>query len=698
MRRLIPWLILFAACSHETPQAGPPRFPNAPVILISIDTLRADHLPIYGYKSVETPNIDALARDGVVFDWAVSHCPLTLPSHVSMLTGLLPTTNGVRNNLGFRYDAAKFISLPQVLKGKGYATGGAVSSYVLRGETGLRDAFEWYDDAVEQKPGVTSSEYQRSGDATRTVLSRWFDGVASRPFFSFFHLYEPHAPYSPPEPFRSRFASPYDGEIATADDIVGKFLEDLKRRGIYDRAVIILLSDHGEGLGDHGEMQHGALLYTEEIRVPLVIKLPKNTRGGSRIGGHAALVDIMPTVEAIVAVGPTKTEGIDLFAGELPKRDIYSETIYPYLQLGWSDVRSLMTDRLHYIQATRPEMYDIAGDPRETKGVLNDNRREAARLRELLAKFPPPTAGNATIDPETAAKLSALGYVGSVKPRTDGGALPNPRDEIAVIDDVRETFKLVEEGNYAEAIPKMQAIVAKNPRLVDVWIRLAEVNMDLGRTKESIDAYKQAIAAAGPLSSEIVADLGYVYLQTGRLEDAEKAAELSMAGSPDKARALQVRVAGTKGDLARAERVARQLAERPNASPADVLLLAEVKVARGDLIGALALIDRAASIAGPQGTYGLEALRGEILTRLKRIDDAIAAYQREIARFPHNAEAYTHLAALQFISGRRGDAHKTLQQLVTANPSPAAYQIAARTLQSLGDTEGAKRWRERMPR
>lgn len=684
-RALLVSLLPLLACSRsETPSA----YPNAPVILISIDTLRADHLRLYGYKNVATPNIDALAHDGVTFDYAISHVPLTLPSHVSILTGLLPPTNGVRNNLGFRYEASKFISLPQVLKQHGYATGAAVSSYVLRGETGLRDAFDFYDDAVEQRHGVNASEYQRGGAATVAVLTKWLESVETKPFFAFLHLYEPHAPYSPPEPFRSQFA-PYDGEIAYADRIVGDFLDDLKRRGIYDRAIIVLLSDHGEGLGDHGEQQHGALLYIEELRVPLVIKLPKSARGGTRVASHAALVDVMPTIERLVGLTPVKTEGVDLFAPQIPARDIYSETIYPYLQLGWSDERSLITNNVHYIHATKPEMYEVASDPREQKNILADNRREASRLRDLVAGFAPPTEGNATISAEDQAKLAALGYVGSVKANPGNGPLPNPRDEVALIEDTRRANALADKGDEAGALQQLKAIVAKSPRFVDVWIRIAEINVGAGRFDDAIDAYKQAIAAAGPLSSDIVADLGYVYFEAGKLDDAEHAAEIAAAGSPHKAMTLQVRVAGTKGDLARAERIAQQLASRPDATPADVLLLAEVEVARGHLDDALKLIDRAGA------TYGGEALRAEVLFKLHRIDEAIAADQREIAAFPHNGAAYTHLASMQYVSGHKLDAQATLEMFVRANPSPSAYAAAARTMASLGDMEAAKQWQAR---
>ena len=698
--RLLPILFLLPACAGR--ESAPQSFQNAPVILISIDTLRADHLPLYGYKSVETPNIDALAKDGVVFDNAWSQCPMTLPSHVSMLTGLLPTTHGVRNNLGFRYEASKHPALPQALQKHGYATGGIVSSYVVRGETGLRDAFEFYDDAVSPQSGATSSEYQRGGATSESIAGKWIEGLGKRPFFCFLHLYEPHAPYSPPEPFRSRFSHPYDGEIATSDSVVGTFIARLKERGIYDDAIIILTSDHGEGLSDHGEQQHSILLYTEAIRVPLVIKLPRGARSGTRVAGNAALVDLVPTVESLVGLTPSKNEGVNLFAGPLPEREIHSETIYPYVQMGWSDLRSIVQGKLHYIHSPRPELYDLEKDPNEQQDVIAEHRRDAARFRTVVETFPSPTTGNTTISEEDAKKLAALGYVGSVRARPDSKSLANPRDNVHVVEQIRDIAHLANERKYNEAIARMRSILSTHPRLVDVWIRLAETYQETGQIENAIKAYKEAIAAAGPdLSSDIVASLGYLYFQIGNVKDAENAAELALRGSPDKARPLLIRIAGTRGDMARAEKLARELVNRTNPAPQDILLLAEVRQAQGDHAEALKLIAQAQSRAESSGApaiYGLEGRRGDSLAQLDRHAEAIQAYESEIAGFPRNENAYSRLAILYLVTGKPAAMERTLQRLVAANPTRPAYDLAARTMEAVGDKAGAAKWRARAPR
>src|SRR5688572_1530499 len=222
--RLLALLILLSACSKPEQPAERP-----PIILISVDTLRSDHLPIYGYANGSTPNIDALRRDGVLYERAYSHCPLTLPSHASMLTGLLPTEHGVRNNIGYRFDGAKHRTLAEILRENGYRTGGAVSSYVLRSQTGIADGFDVYEDTLDQRSGFETLK------KARTLIQR-------NPFFLFFHIYEPHAPYAAPEPFRSRIADAYDAEIATADAIVGELIASLKSAGVYDDALIVFTS------------------------------------------------------------------------------------------------------------------------------------------------------------------------------------------------------------------------------------------------------------------------------------------------------------------------------------------------------------------------------------------------------------------------------------------------------------------------
>ncbi|PYQ02484.1 MAG: hypothetical protein DMF83_23410, partial [Acidobacteria bacterium] len=284
-------LALAAGCGRRGPASE--HFPGAPVILISIDTLRADHLPAYGYSKVETPNIDALQRDSILFENAYSQCPLTLPSHLSMLTGLLPAEHGVRTNLGYRFNGDAHPTLARRLRAHGYATGAAVSAYVLRGATGMNDSLDFFDDAVgsdvEWTPDL--SLLQRPGAETARRALAWTEGVKTRPVFLFLHLYEPHLPYEPPEPFRTRYGATYDGEIAASDGVVGEFLAQLKRDGIYDRAILLLVSDHGEGLGDHGEQEHGILLYREVLHVPLLLKLPGSREAGTRVGRTVGLID-----------------------------------------------------------------------------------------------------------------------------------------------------------------------------------------------------------------------------------------------------------------------------------------------------------------------------------------------------------------------------------------------------------------------
>jgi choline-sulfatase len=681
-------LFVLLACTprHETP---PPRaaFAGAPVILISVDTLRADHLPAYGYKDVATPNIDALAADGMLFANAWSHCPMTLPSHLTMLTGLLPTEHGVRNNLGFRFDAAKQPTIASLLHAHGYATGAAVSSYVLRGDTGLRGAFDWYDDAIDIGQGSAFADYQRGGDVTVARAEEWVGANASRPFFLFLHLYEPHVPYDPPEPFRGRYANAYDGEIATADALIGRVVQFLKSRGLYDRAIIVFTSDHGEGLGEHGEQQHSILLYREAIQVPLIVKLPASQRHGERIAANAALVDIAPTLASLTGVSLPQTHASSSLLA-LPKtRDVYGETIYPYLQLGWSDLRSMIDDRYHYIDSPRPELYAL-DDVRETKNIIDSERRAAADFRAKLAHYPAANAVAPIVDREAAAKLAAIGYVGNVASRPDPRTLPNPRDSLAALDVMQQAFRLADQRQYAPAIVQLREVVAKNPRLTDAWTRLAQLYTDLGDVNAAVDAYKNAIASAGVFSPEIALMLGNLYVQAGRADEAEQVAGVAADASPEAATTLRARIAIARKDFGAAERFARELAERPNATAADFVLLGEVLSARGEYSGALRMADEASkrvTAAGRANVYGLEALRAEALARSDRPDEAIVAYEKEIAAFPANRIAYARLALLYYLTGDRAKYEATLARLMRANPTPPARDLVAQTRATLGD-------------
>ncbi|MEM8931412.1 MAG: sulfatase, partial [Acidobacteriota bacterium] len=281
---LLATAALLTACS-EPPPSSPSTgsVPTAvsagdgtPVILISVDTLRSDRLPAYGYSAGSTPAIDALRADGVLFERAWSPVPLTLPAHVTMLTGLLPNAHGVRDNVGYTVQLDLGADLVGRLNRLGYRTGAGISAYPLSRQVGFGDGFEHFDDTTF-RPELGPEGLERAGDQTLAWSQPWLSEVsaAGAPFFFFFHLYEPHAPYEPPPPFAERFDDPYDGEIAAADAIVGQLLETLRDTGVYDRALVILVSDHGEGLGAHGEEEHGLLLYREALQIPLIVKFPE---------------------------------------------------------------------------------------------------------------------------------------------------------------------------------------------------------------------------------------------------------------------------------------------------------------------------------------------------------------------------------------------------------------------------------------
>jgi choline-sulfatase len=690
--------LLATACGRD---ASPGRFPDAPVILISVDTLRADHLPAYGYRQVETPSIDALRRDSVLFERVYSHCPMTLPSHVSMFTGSLPTEHGVRNNIGYRFEGARFRTLAEELRERGYATGAAVSSYVLRSDTGIDDGFEFYEDSIAVATAGATSEHQRSGRETLKHALAWILGHREQPFFFFLHLYEPHAPYEPPEPFKSRYPSAYDGEIAAADAIVGELVRSLKASGLYDPAIIIFTSDHGEGLWDHGEDQHGILLYREALWVPLLVKLPGSHQAGS-ISRPTPLSHLFGTVLRLVGID-LPSHPASWFDASGEARPIYSETLYPRIHLGWSELRSLIDGRYHYIEAPSPELYDLERDPGEARNLITIERRAASRLRQEMQAYPATAAtigGIGEIDPEEARKLAALGYVGT--PRERGpGPLPNPRDEVKNLARIKTAFRFADERRLDEAIAASRSLLQENPKLLDVWSKLGEVLVESGRYDEAIEVYRSAITHTERFSPDLALALGFAYLKKGDTAAAATHARLALASNPREANELLARVALAEGRFDAAEEHVRSALERGDRQPATLLLLADVERTAGKLDAALRRVQEAERRAAELGVgrlQGADYLRGDLLARLDRPEEAAAAYRREIAAFPQHLQAYANLAVILMIQGRSAEANELLEQMARENPHRGAFLLAAKTLEAFEDRQGAARWRQRAAR
>jgi arylsulfatase A-like enzyme len=692
---------LFTGCRHRESSG---RFADAPVILISIDTLRADHLRQYGGRVVDTPAIDRLAADGIVFENAYAHVPLTFPSHATMMTGLLPYQNGVRSNIGYSIDPKAHPTLPRLLAERGYATGAAVSAYVLRGDTGMRSLFDFYDDSMEVWESATLGALQRHGDETERVAVRWIDGVQSKPFFLFFHLFEPHTPYEPPEPFRSKYASsPYDGEIATADSIVGRFFEELDRRGLYDRSLIILCGDHGEGLHDHGEAEHGVLLYREVLHVPLIVKLPGKTLAGRRVAAPAQLVDILPTITgAVGARVPAGLPGISLIdradgRGDAQRR-IYSETMYPRLHLGWSELRSLTDRRDHYIESPAPELYDIISDPREMHDVREQQRRESRALADQLAKIPLNLQTQQAADPEERARLAALGYLSGAA-STASGPLRNPRDHIAVLARVQQTFDLNQQGRYRESIELCRSILRDYPDMVDVYYQLAADLRRLGRLQEALEVYREGIRRAPQLVDSVAIEIAKLELDLGDLKTAQLNARQAMKLDPLEAHLVLAAIAEARSDFAGAEREARLgLGDETRPRVPALIMLARVLTEENKLDEALAMVNRAEGRVREEGAHPVATLastRGDVLARMGRNQDAEAAFREEIENFPTTADAYVRLALLLASEHRFAEIAPTLDAMVKASPAPRTYMLAARAMHDLGNDDAARAYRAR---
>lgn len=695
---LLALLLLVAAnCSGGSEDGVDLRVPEGtPVVLISIDTLRSDRLPAYGYEAGDTPALDALAERGIVFERAYSHSPTTLPSHASILSGLLPPDHGVRDNLGYRFDGERLATLPGLLRDAGYRTGGFVSAYVLRSAVGLDAGFDVYDDAIEFRNRQGLGDLQRPGDETLASAVEWIDSLDAaedEPFFLFFHVYEPHTPYQPPEPFAARFASAYDGEVAHVDRIVGRLFDALERRGLYDRSLVIVLSDHGEGLMDHGEQEHGILLYREAIQVPLLVKLPGDQRAGTRISAPAQLVDVAPTVLDLLGLErPAGLAGASLFAlegAEASERTLYAETFYPRLHFGWSELASAIQGDHHLIHGPDPELYDLAADPGETENVIRRDRRAYAGLRDALAGIDRELKAGPEADPEAAARLAALGYVGSVGAAE--GPLPDPKARLHVLEDLKLAFEHYQARRLEEAAAAFRAVVTEEPGLVDAWEHLGASLLALGRLEESLAAYEEAMRVSGG-APQVALATASLLLEMGRYAEAEQHAELALP-IHEAAHDLLAQIALARGDLPAAERRVERALETRDSRLGPLITLAQLRLEQGRLEDAVTAT-REAEAALPEGAdaeilRGLYFIRGQALARLGEARDAERAFLREIEISPAHLGPYSHLALLRALTGRPAEAAAALKAMVETNPTPAAYAEAVRTIRTLGDSRGA---------
>jgi arylsulfatase A-like enzyme/Flp pilus assembly protein TadD len=542
-------------------RASPGAAAGFNILLVTLDTTRADRIGCYGHAPAATPVLDRLAAGGIRFAEAMTVAPETLPAHATLFTGLLPPAHGVRINgegaLGSRYP-----TLAEVARGRGYQTAAFVSAFVLDARFGLDQGFDHYDDHVDAAGGATFStgaNERRAGPTTDAALAWIRSRDHARPFLAWVHYFDAHAPYEPPEPFASRFAGAlYDGEIAYVDAQLGRLLAGLDDAGLRDRTLVIVAGDHGESLGDHYERTHSVFLYRSTIRVPLVVSNPRLFPTPAVVDGTVvSLADLAPTVADLLGVedAPAR-DGLSLLATKAdPKRAVYVESLVPWLDFGWAPLFGLRTLRGSYVLAPRPECYDLRSDPGERRNLAQPRyakggpcAEEARALDRMLTRMPPyetAGAGPRTVDPEARERLQALGYLGGPGP-AERGPLADPKDMIDVASLVLDANALLSSGRPAEALEAARRAAARSPRDRTVLNTLAKIHLRLGRLRDAEDALR-ALRAIQPKADASVL-LAQILILDGRHDEAARLL--------DEAEALDSRHGGVY--IARGDLLARQ--------------------------------------------------------------------------------------------------------------------------------------------
>jgi arylsulfatase A-like enzyme/tetratricopeptide (TPR) repeat protein len=674
--------------------------PAGPFILISIDTLRADHLAAYGYTKGRTPNIDALARDGVVFDRGYAHAPQTLPSHTSMLTGELPFEHGVRDNIGFTVKPGT-TTMASLFKSQGYGTGGFVSAYVLRPDTGINQGFDVYN-AELPAGGMDRPIAQVTRSASETVRAAigWLNTHVDPKVFLFVHMYEPHLPYEPPAAFKD--LAPYDGEIAAADAGVGTLLAELRRRGWYDNATIALVADHGEGLGDHGEDEHGLFVYESTIHVPFIVKLPGSAHAGTRVAAPVQHIDLLPTFGRLAGfAAPAGLRGRDLgpalAGGAIPPAGIYSEAMMSRYHFGWSELTSLTDERYKFIRAPKPELYDLQNDRAETNNLVAANAAVAQAMRGGLETLIAGRAAEApgAVSAEDRQRLAALGYVGTatISAETEGLTLPDPKDRADIHRAFVQAAHAIGALKFPEAADQLRWITSRDPGMIDAWNQYAQVLVRLGRDADAFAAY-QEILKRQPGSAPALLDAATVLMRLRRYDEARAHAQAAVSGEPVTAHQLlaKIELAAGHQDAALAEARAAEAAD-PSLPMTDMvqgmILHAEAQRDPAKFAAALPFFERAA--AKIQGrTVQLNDLfyyLGDCLAQVGRIEDAERAFRQEIALFPNLVRARTGLAMLYEATGNSPAADRVITDMLNAVPTPSTYASAADLLRVFGHTD-----------
>lgn len=669
-----PFLLLAAALAALVP----PSFSVAAdkvrkddglnVLLVTLDTTRADHIGAYGWKTARTPNIDSLAARGVRFANAYCPAPMTLPSHCSILTGTYPIYHKVHNN-GTYYLNPEITTLAERFKEKGFRTAAFISSFNVDSRFGTDKGFDVYDDTYGRDEMIKTFRSERSAGDTSDAFIRWLEGVSDQKFFSWIHYYDPHMPYRPPSPFREQFARDlYDGEIAYMDEAFGKVLRKLGEKGLLDKTLIVIAGDHGEALGEKGELDHGVLIYDVSMRIPFIFCAPRNLPGDRVVEARVRLIDIMPSVLDLLEISPNKgIQGTSLLPYIEGKRTddltCYLESYYPLETYGWSELVGVIDKDWKYIRAPRPELYRIKVDPGEEKNLYPSEPAAAASLKKKLEEVLVDFSSNFALSRRKLSlveeeRLRSLGYVGgdgSVK--VPEGPLPDPKDKMGEFRTLMRAVQAEWDGDAVNAEKNYREMIRLAPdvawRYLDLAIFLSRVN----RLPEAIDVLKQGLTRL-PDAFPLLSRLAHLYMRIGKYKEALEMSRAALRIDPRYFDALVIAAAveDARGGWDESVKYYKTALE---VEPENRMVQMKYAYALG--------------AAG----YGEEAVE---------IDEALKQES------PKDYRIYRDLGVIYSSLGRLTQAEENLAKAVELNPAPDSYFDYAVILERVGNLAEAVKY------
>ncbi len=647
------------------PRSEVERGGNINVLLITLDTTRADRIGAYGWSKAKTPNLDSLAAGGVRFANAYCPAPLTLPSHCSILTGTYPLYHKVRNN-GSYYLAPEAVTLAERLRDRGFRTSAFVASFNVDSRFGVDQGFTLYDDRFDDEQMLKTFRSERKADKVADAFLGWLEGNAGSRFFSWVHFFDPHMPHDPPSPYKEEFAGDlYDGEIAFVDHELGRIIDALRAKGILERTLIVVAGDHGEALGEKEELDHGIFIYEGTMKVPLIFFADKRLPGGTVVNARVRLIDLMPSVLDMTGNPVNKeVQGTSLLPYIEGRKDsdlpCYLETFYPPETFGWSELRGIVDGDWKFIRAPRSELYDLKTDPKEEKDLSARQAATAAGLNRKLddiikactSKTEP---GRRTLSREEEDRLRSLGYIGAdASVKVGKGPLPDPKDKMVEFKILFKAKLLEYQGDLKESEKYYRQVLGMEPDVSWHYIGLAILLAKDRRIGDGIEVLKSGIVRL-PDSVPLLSRLASFYMRVGNFKEAFAMSRAALDRDPRQFDALVI--AGWSEDM------------------------------RGNWKGSAGYFGKALEIE-PENkytrmkyAYALGALgRGE---EAARMDEALKKES------PEDHRIYTDLGTIYASMNRLDLAEENLRKAAVLDPGPDSYLSCAAILERRGKLQDA---------